>query len=95
MDHVGFLEIADEVRERLASCLRGAQTMFMQTTDDDSVSNEEAATPAQRKKGIKSGMLHMADTLVLKRNTWPHEVVYTSTGQPAANEEMSSVPFVN
>ena len=86
-DNEAFLEIADEVRARVASRLRGAPALFLMTMDDD--------TPARRKKGIKSGMLDTADTPVLKRFTRLHEVVYTSAGQPAVYEEMNSVLFVN
>ena len=37
----------------------------------------------------------MVDTLVLKRVTWQHKVVYMSAGQPMVYEEMSAVLFVN
>ena len=37
---------------------------------------------------MKSGKVHTADTTVLERITWPHEVVYTSAGRPVVNENM-------
>ena len=33
--------------------------------------------------------------MATKRITWPHEVVYTSQGQPAIYEELNTVLYVN
>ena len=94
-DHDTFPEVAEEVSARVASCLRGAPALYFQTTDEDSVYDGEQTAPTQKRKGLKSGRLRTMVTMVLKRITWPHEVVYTSADQPAIYEEMSSVHIVN
>ena len=42
-----------------------------------------------------SGNLKTADTTVVHHITWPHEVTYTTSRQPAVYEELSSMAFVN
>ena len=37
----------------------------------------------------------MADTVVVKTLTWPHEVLYTPSAQPIVYENISSVAFVD
>ena len=37
----------------------------------------------------------MADTMVLHKITWPHELVYTTEGQPIAYDNLSVVLFVS
>ena len=37
----------------------------------------------------------MPDSKVLKKVTWPHELVYVATGQPAMYEDLSITLFVS
>ena len=93
--HNTFSEVAEEVRARIANCVRRAPTLYLQNTSDDRASYEEQTAPTWTRKGFKYSRLHTADTMVLKRITLAHEVVYTSPGQPAIYEVMSSVLFIN
>ena len=52
------------------------------------------ANPAPRKMGLRSWKDRAADTAVLQKITCPHEVVYTSTGQPTEYKSMSVTFFV-
>ena len=82
-DHEAITNIADDVQVKVASCMRATQVLELPTMDDDSRSEVKVTTPAPRKRGLKSGKIRMADTTVLHKITWQHEVVYTSTGQPS------------
>ena len=44
---------------------------------------------------MRSIKIQTADTTLLKRITSPHEVVYTSAGQPAVYKDMSDILFVS
>ena len=86
--------VAEKVWTRIASRLRGASALFIQT-DEETASEDDQVAPIYRKRGLKLGNLHTADTVVTKRITWPHEVIYTSQGEPAIYEELSAVLFIN
>ena len=75
--------------------LRAAPSLYLQTTEGVSASDEEQTARTQKRKGLKSSKLHTADTMALKGITWPHKVAYTIDGQPAIYEEMSSVLIIN
>ena len=74
--------------------MKGASVLELPTTDEDFGFEDEVTTPAQRKRGLKSGKIRTADTTVLHKIIWPYEVVYTSTG-PAEYEKMSITLFVS
>ena len=94
-DHETIHDIANKVWVRVASHLRGAPALDVPNTDVYSGSKEEATTPAPRTKGLKSGKIHTGYTTVLLKITWPHEMVYTSAGQPTVYEKMSVTLFVS
>ena len=48
-----------------------------------------------RKVGLKSGKLKTADTSVLRKVVWPHEVVYMSTGWLAEYNQLSVPLFIS
>ena len=75
--------------------MRVAPSLDLPTTDDDAGSEKKLTTPAPRRNGLKSGKTHTADTTLLRKITWPHEVVYTSSGHPTVFEEMSMSLFVS
>ena len=89
-----FLEVAKEVRARVANQLRGTPALLIQT-DGSAASKDDQAAPTHRKLTLKTGRLCTADTVVAKRITEPHEVVYSSQGQSAIYNKMSAVLFVN
>ena len=41
-----------------------------------------------------SGKLRTVDTTVINHILWPHEVVYSSDGQPGMSEHLSCMAFV-
>ena len=51
-------------------------------TDEESVS-EEKPTAKPKRKNLTSSKLRTADSSVLHKVVWPHEVVYNTIGQPA------------
>ena len=83
-----FPDMVEEVWTKFANRLRGVPAPFVHT-DEDNVSEDEPAAPTRRKQGLKSGNVQTADTLVTRKITWPHEVVYTSQGQLAVYDDMS------
>ena len=90
----GFPHMADEVRVRVDSCLRGTPTLYG-FTDDKSSSEDEAALPAHQKQGLKTGKIRTTDSMVTKKVVWWHKVVYTTQGQSPVYSEMSISLFVN
>ena len=42
-----------------------------------------------------SGKLKTADTTVVHQVTWPHDVIYTPSGQPAMYDQLNSMAFVD
>ena len=59
-----------------------------------STDDEDEPAPRRRRRNIKSGMDRTGTTAVLKKITWPHEVVYTSAGKPAAYQDLTVLQFV-
>ena len=92
-NHEAITDIADEVQVKMASYMRGAPVLQLPTTNEDSRCEEEATTSAHRKWGLKSGKIYRADTTVIFKITWPHEVIYSRTGQCAEYVKMSATLF--
>ena len=61
----------------------------------DTVSEDKLDPPRTRKRVLKSGKILTADTLISKKITWPHEVVYNRQGQPVVYNDMGIAQFVN
>ena len=89
-----FQGVEEEVQVRVTSWLKGAPSLFIQT-DEDTASEDDQGAPTCRKQTLKSGTLCTSDTVVTKRITWPHKVVYSSQGQPTIYDEISAMLFVN
>ena len=51
--------------------------------------------PAPRKGQTTLGKLRSADTSAIHQVMWPHELIFTPKGQPAAYESISILAFVN
>ena len=80
---------------RITDRLRGEPATYLTSTDDESDAyNYSTALPRKKPKGT-SDILRTADTKVVNLITWPHEMIYTHTGQEAVYEELSSMAFVN
>ena len=58
----------------------------------DTDSEVEVFIPPKCRKMIMLCKLHMADSTVTSRITWPHELVYTVGDQPAVYEQLT-FPF--
>ena len=50
--------------------------------------------PWKKHKGT-SGKLRTANHIVIKQVTWLHALIYTPLGQPAIDEDLSAMSFVN
>ena len=76
--------IPETARRELARCLMQAPLLDIST--DHSGTDQEPAH--RRKKGmpLKSGKVRTADSTVIKRINWTHELVYTSGGEPVTYE---------
>ena len=77
-----FTDVVAEVWARVTNQLRRAPATFMYT-DKDTTSEDELMAPTRRKHRLKSGKVWTAETLVTRKITWPHEVIYTSQFQLA------------
>ena len=89
----GLPDVKEQMRARLAEGLTGASAVYLPTTDEDSVQDEPPQARRQS-KGV-SGKLRTADTIVVHRITWPHEVIYSLLAQPAIYDQVSSMIFVD
>ena len=72
----------------------GAPTPYP-LTDEGTASEDDETCHTQRRRGLKSGKVRTTDTLIIKRVKWPHEMVFTSQGQPPVYREMSLALFIN
>ena len=85
----------EQIHCRITQCLRVAQPAFLPTTDEESEPEDQApAQPREKHKGT-SGKLRMADTTDVNQIPWPHQLIYTPSGQPAVYEDLSSMVCVN
>ena len=92
------LMVADDIvpetaRRELDRCLKQAPQIADISTDD-SWTDQEPGHRRKRGKPLKSGKVRTADSTVIKHSTWPHELVYTSGGEPVTYEHIAMSQFV-
>ena len=63
-------------------------------SSDEGSSSEQEQPTARRHWPLKSGMHHMRATIVIKRITWPHGVMYSAAIKPAVYGNLSMAWFV-
>ena len=85
--------VPEMVRRKLARCLRRTP-LLVETCTDESETVKEPAPRRKKAKAHKSGKIRTAKSTVIKRITWPHELVYTSGGKPVTYELISLPQFV-
>ena len=49
----------------------------------------------RKRHPLKLGKVHTADSMVVKKVTCPHELMYTAAGQPAVYEDLSMIVVVS
>ena len=89
-------EVAEEVCKRVAK--RMMELPVLPSTpggEDLSTDDEDKPAPRCRRKMLKSSMDRTGATIILRKITWPHEVVYTSADKPASYQDMSVPQFVH
>ena len=64
-------------------------------TEEDFDPNPATREPPKKRKVLKSGKVRTADAMVLKQVTWPHELMYMASGQPAVYENLTIALFVS
>ena len=72
-----------------------APILTISTSEDESDSDADTREPPRKRRPLQSGQVHSADAMVVKKLTWPHELVYTAVGQPAVYEDLPVALFVN
>ena len=87
-----FDGMEEQLHQRVVERLSGAMPTYLPTTDDDLGDDEQTSTQPQK---IHLRKFRMADHTVIKHITWSHELIYTTSGQPAIYEELSAMYFVN
>ena len=90
----GYDDVSEEVWAHVASHIPSDPAIFI-PMDDETASGEEGALPVSRKRGLKSGKVRTMDSIITRKVVWPHEVVFTTQGQPPVYSEMSLALFVN
>ena len=60
----------------------------------DSTSEEDEQHVPRWRKQLKSDMPWTRATMVVRKVTWPHDVVYTTAGKPAAYQNISIHLFI-
>ena len=95
MDDADIDSIEEQVHLWTSQCLNVAHPGYLPTTDEDTEGEQEVHNQLRRKHRSTSGKLRNADTTVINQILWPHELVYTSSGQPAMYEDLSCMAFVN
>ena len=74
--------------------MHAAPILDLVTTDEESGS-EEDPIPEPKRKTLKSGKHRTADSSVLHKVVWPHEVVYTAMGKPAEYGDIAILLFIS
>ena len=64
-------------------------------TEEECDLGEEMCVRQKCIKMIKSGKVRTANTMVVRRITWPHKLVYTTGGHPAMYEQLSLPLFLS
>ena len=67
-----------------------ALILTISTSERESYPNSET-----RESTFEIKKICTTNSIVIRRVTWPHDLVYTSTGQPAVYEELSVTLFVS
>ena len=73
----------DELPERVRATMERmpwCQSTIALSTTDEKYDSEVSEQPRYRRKPLKSGKLCTANSMVLTKVTWPHELVYTALG---------------
>ena len=68
-----------EVRETVARRFCRVPILTISSSEDESDSNAEIREAHRKRHPVKSGNVSTADSMVVKKVTWPHELVYTPT----------------
>ena len=66
------------MRERVTRHMRQVSIMEITTTDANSNSEEESQGHGKKRWPLKSGKLRIADSIVVHKVVWMHEIVFTS-----------------
>ena len=85
--------LSPAVRERVAQMFQQLPLFEVTTTERDSSAEDDQL--AHDGHPLRSGMQHTAVSMVVKKVTWPHKVIYTEAGKPVAYEELSIPLFVH
>ena len=85
--------VPETVRWKLANCPKGAPLFTKSATEEDTESEEEVLVQ-HKHKTIKLGKVCKADSTVVRRITWPHELIYTARGQPVVYEQLTLPIFL-
>ena len=72
---------------KLVSHLRQTP-LLTESLSDESGADEEPDRCRKRCKMLKSAKVRTADSTVVKRVAWPHELMYTSGGEPAVYKHL-------
>ena len=88
-NHQAIPDLDDEVRARVASCLRGAPALNCLTTDDDSGSDKEVNPLICRRKGLKSGKI--CTRFLLPLLTYAHRWVNVHCHQTEGESRTGSI----
>ena len=84
--------VPEMMRWRLTRHLR---LLLVESLSDESEMGEGPARGKKRRKALRSGKVRTADSIVVKRINWPHELMYTSGGKPAVYEQVSMPLFMS
>ena len=74
--------------------MRQIPILEVSSRDESSLEEELIAIPT-KKKTLKSGKLRTADSLILHRIVWLHEMVYMAAEQPAVYDNISIPLFIS
>ena len=88
--------VAKRMRQLMTSTYSGAMTEENFTSEEEEEEEEEEQYPGSRwRKQLKSGIHHWTRaTTVVRKLTWPHDIVYTTARKLAACQDISLPLFL-
>ena len=69
--------------------------MKLTTIEEEPKSDKEARKPQRKRKALKSGKVQTANSMVVKKITWPHELVYKAEEKLTMYTELTFPLFVS
>ena len=85
--------LLEVVRETVSKRMTQDPILIFTTSEAEFDLDAEPRAPLQKRHPLKSGKVQTVDSIVLRKFTWPHELVHSTRGQPLIYKKLSTFPL--